>query len=307
MANQNKQDLMLGNITFNDWEVPEEIPNLFGTNKLAVHDFPGGTRTVQNLGNFPFPEISWKGILWDGDKANPVAFDRATALNQLRKEQQPITLKWGQFNYQVVVKEFEITGKLKQMLEYRIALVPIMDQTSSSNGADPPLPETILQQAQNQLLQTTNSPASGAAIPLPLAQKSNSINDQINTAMVAADQTLADIPQTTITSLQNQILNLQVLLPGYINGTDFPLASAVSDMNGALTTVFDALGNPNNIIIRQVTAINPNLIALASEFYGDADLWPLIASANNLQDYLPLGSFTLVIPSKNTFTPFSTS
>ena len=300
--------LYIGQRQLINWEVPDGLPHLFGVKKMAIHDFPGGARTVQQLGLFPFPEIEWHGKLWNSDAIpGMTAMDRATQLNQLRTTQQPANLVWGQFNYTVLVKEFEIIGRLKQLLEYRISVVPIKDNTTTSNAQDPQSAEQILANALAQLNQTTNAPASGATLPSNISSTSNSIIAQINAAMVAANQTLAVVPQATITSIQNQIINLQALLPAYINGLQFALASATSDLNGALTATYDALGQVLQSIMRQVTVNNPNLLTLASEYYGDQGLWPLIANYNNLQDYQLTGTYTLVIPSPQASSPFVTS
>jgi hypothetical protein len=45
-----------------------------------------------------------------------------------------------------------------------------------------------------------------------------------------------------------------------------------------------------------INVINPNLMALAAQYYGDATQWRTIAYANNLTDPQPIGQFSLVIP-----------
>src|ERR1700677_1260793 len=118
------QPLILGGVTFYQFEVPEEIPNLFGTQKLAIHDFAGGNRTVQQLGAFPFPDISWTGEFWQGDTQSGTSspIQRASQLNTFRVTGAQQTLQWGPFQYSVIVAEFEIIGKFQQTLKYRIKL-----------------------------------------------------------------------------------------------------------------------------------------------------------------------------------------
>lgn len=47
---------------------------------------------------------------------------------------------------------------------------------------------------------------------------------------------------------------------------------------------------------KAVTFINPNLYRVAVQYYGDANLWTAIASANNLTDPNLTGTYTLLIP-----------
>lgn len=49
---------------------------------------------------------------------------------------------------------------------------------------------------------------------------------------------------------------------------------------------------------QSVTFINPNLYRVAVQYYGDANLWTVIASANNLTDPNLTGMYTLLIPPK---------
>src|ERR1700721_1321753 len=159
MASQVTQNLMLGNVVFFNFEVPEEIPNFFGVQKVAIHDSPTigqGNRTVQVLGSFPFPFIEWTGEFWNNDVPLPVnnpaaagtsgadAIQRASQINSMRVQAQPVQLQWGPFNLQVLVEEFEITGKLAQRLLYRIKLIPIVDMTTTSNtGMNAPSPNAV--------------------------------------------------------------------------------------------------------------------------------------------------------------------
>src|ERR1700722_18598284 len=139
MPNNMTQRLTLGSVNFFRFEVPEELPNLFGIQKLAIHDAAGGDRTVQQLGAFPFPEISWSGTFFQGDTLQPI-LTRASALNTYRVTGEMQNLVWGPFQYQVIVQEFEVIGKMAQELQYKIKVVPIFDNTTTSN--QPPTPQT---------------------------------------------------------------------------------------------------------------------------------------------------------------------
>lgn len=47
-----------------------------------------------------------------------------------------------------------------------------------------------------------------------------------------------------------------------------------------------------------ITFINPNLYSVAVQYYGDANLWTVIANANGLDDWNLSGMYTLLIPPK---------
>ena len=53
----------------------------------------------------------------------------------------------------------------------------------------------------------------------------------------------------------------------------------------------------NGGTVTALNVINPNLMALAAQYYGDATQWRTIANANGLTDPQPIGQFTLQIPS----------
>jgi nucleoid-associated protein YgaU len=45
-----------------------------------------------------------------------------------------------------------------------------------------------------------------------------------------------------------------------------------------------------------IHTINPNLMVLSAQYYGDATKWRTIANANGLADPQPVGSYNLTIP-----------
>jgi nucleoid-associated protein YgaU len=45
-----------------------------------------------------------------------------------------------------------------------------------------------------------------------------------------------------------------------------------------------------------IHTINPNLLVLAAQYYGDATQWRLIGNANGIADPQPIGSFNITIP-----------
>jgi len=300
------QRLSLGDVNFFGFEVPERLEKLFGQQKMAVHDFPStgaGIRTIQTLGSFPFPEINWKGIFFDGQVASGDAFYRANQLNIYKTQGSPQTLIWGPFNYQVIVKEFEITGRLKQQLDYEIKVVPFIDKTGSSNTS--PASSSSLQIAFDANTGVTTAATSSIAglLAANLIGQAVSIANNISLTLALQGGNLGN--QSAYTASQTAIANLQSDLAPVINGANYGAATAATILSSALFALSTALSAPiTGTPLATITVSNPNLMALASQYYGNTDLWPLIAVANNLQDVFPIGTFTLVIPKATTPSQF---
>lgn len=291
-----QQRLLLGDVNFFKFEVPEEIPNLFGVQKMAIHDFAGGSRTVQQLGAFPFPEIEWRGVFFNGDAIGSTAVQRASQLNTYRVQAQPISLVWGPFQYDVIVCEFEVIAKLAQELQYRIKLIPIQDNTTTSSvAASPPNATQSLFDANMGVTNATLS-RTGILLPSVLLFAAANITQAVNTAVTQANGSAQNIPSTTQASIQAQITALQTALQPYINGSNYGQSTGATTLSTSLYTLSTTLGIKQIVPIATIAATNPNLPLLASQYYGNDALWPLIAQYNNLQDMFPIGTFTLVIP-----------
>jgi hypothetical protein len=303
MPNNTMQQLTLGSVTFFRFEVPDELPNLFGTQKLAIHDAAGGDRTVQQLGAFPFPEINWTGTFFQGDTLqSPI--ERASALNTYRVTGEMQNLVWGPFQYQVIVQEFEIIAKMAQELQYKIKVVPIFDNTTTSN--QPPTPQTPTGATvdANQGVINVTSFSTVNLLPSQILAASTAITTGVTIALTNNNGNITNVPQTTIASLQAQIAATQITLDPIMNGTDFGQATGAATLSASLSTLSTTLGINQATNLTTVTVTNPNLPQLAQQYYGDATQWPLIATANNLQDILPIGTFTLVIPQSTTQSSF---
>lgn len=303
-TNTTLQTLQLGNVSFYNFEVPDHLPNLFGVQKLAVHDFPTqgqGNRTVQQLGSFPFPSIEWTACFWDNDTPTAdSAIERASLVNTYRVQGTPQTLLWGAFNYQVIVAEFEIIGRLKQQLEYRIKLVPLVDNSTTSNtGIQPPNSNQLVLDANTGVIHASTSGV-GLLLPSIVTTAASLLASNVIAEIILANNNVGDLSPSQLNSLQGQIVSIQASLIPLIASEDYGQASAASILSANLYTLNSTLNINQNVPVTTVTVTNPNLMQLASAYYNDSTLWPLIAQANNLQDMFPVGTFTLVIPPQNT-------
>jgi hypothetical protein len=89
----------LGDVSFQDFEVPEKI-SFGGTQRLAVQELIGGGRVVDALG-YDDGEISFSGIFSGDDAAQ-----RAQTLDTERAAGAVLALFWDQYFYNVVIAEF---------------------------------------------------------------------------------------------------------------------------------------------------------------------------------------------------------
>lgn len=307
------QALTLGSVTFHNFEVPESLPNLFGVQKLAIHDFPSqgqGSRTVQTLGSFPFPDISWTGIFFDNDafissqttqtSIPASAIERASQLNTYRVQGTSQQLVWGPFQYQVIIAEFEVIGRLQQELEYRIKLVPVLDKTPTSNTSPTTVSPNAAVLSANTGVMNASTSTLGLLLPTAITSAAALIESNVVFALLAVNNNVGDLSSANINSLQAQVAALQLLLNPIANGSDYGQASAATVLSASLSTLSTTLNIGQSVPVTTITVTNPNLLTLASQYYGDSSLWPLIAAVNNLQDQNPVGTFTLIIPPSTT-------
>lgn len=123
----------LGPVTLSGFELPEEIP-LGGPQRLVVNQFVGkNKREVHLLGAQPRP-VQWKGAFYYQS-----AIDRARFIDSLRVLGDPIVLTWGDFQYLVVISNFEFTPKNFNDIPYEIVLEVVEDLTDPQSILTPSL------------------------------------------------------------------------------------------------------------------------------------------------------------------------
>jgi len=115
--------LMLGGVAFQDFEIPPEIAGGLKQGNF-VHQYPGGSRTVDTTGP-EYDPVEWHGVFLDG-----TAQQRANALNTMAKNGQPVSLTFGAFNFQVIVEQFTWKFQRYYQIPYTIRLLVITDNTN---------------------------------------------------------------------------------------------------------------------------------------------------------------------------------
>ncbi len=116
--------LLLGPILFADFELPSAI-SWGGTQSLATHQLPGGTRVIDAMGRDDAP-ISWSGIFTGTD-----ASVRAHALDLMRAEGAVWPLSWQDFSYAVAISSFQADYRRTNWIPYRISCAVLQDEAST--------------------------------------------------------------------------------------------------------------------------------------------------------------------------------
>lgn len=112
--------LTLGDIVFDDMEIPDAIP--FGGEQMTkVHRLTGGKRVVDALGPDDMP------LEWSGRFLSPDGLARARALDAMRKAGVAVTLSWSELSYLVVVKRFVANFEAAWNLPYSISCEVVSD------------------------------------------------------------------------------------------------------------------------------------------------------------------------------------
>ena len=116
--------LTLGPVIFTDFEIPETIKGVGGSQELVIHKLPGGVRIIDAMGRDD------ADIKWSGRFRGLLAEERAQELDALRIAGQPIPLSWSTFLYTVIIEEFLCDYQQPFEIPYSITLKVVSDDTT---------------------------------------------------------------------------------------------------------------------------------------------------------------------------------
>ena len=119
--------LVLGSVTFQSTEIPEQLGQVGGTQMLAVHQFPGGAKTVQALGAFPLP------ITWEGWLIGATALTRSSQIDRIRATGNQVTLSFGANSWSGYVREFASDIRHQYMVRYKVTFEVVKDNSASAS------------------------------------------------------------------------------------------------------------------------------------------------------------------------------
>lgn len=195
----------LGSIAFAGMEIPTVMP-WGGDQAHNVHKLLGGQRVIDALGPDDM-EIAWSGRFQGAN-----AMDRATALDQMRRDGQQQTLTWGPLSYQVLVIHFRADFERLYQQPYSISCLVISAAAQSPTTSNATLDDLV-----------------GGDM------------DQVNTQVSAiTDPTV--LP--AITSLNGAIAAVGTLQGASLSALA-PLATAAANASSVLST---AIGNCDSLI-----------------------------------------------------------
>ena len=294
--------LTLGSFVFKGTEVPENIHSVGGTQMLAVHNFPGGQRTLQALGFFPPDEIRWTGLM-----VGPTASSRFFEIDvSYRVPGKPVDLTWGDWTWKGVVKEFFGTPLNEWLIRYNIVFVP---QKDNSMSAMPPLTGSAgaLHEALAGLGSNIPVTVNGFSLPYGLSNPLQSLYNTgvsalLNSGNVVAAMGASDIADANNYATAAFAAGAAIVNSGDTSASGLQAASSVLHVL-SFAGIIQGIMSSAAPVVRTVTKVNPNLYTMASQYLGDSSRWTDIASLNGLTDPMPIGTYTLKIPNKSDLAP----
>jgi hypothetical protein len=119
----------LGGVVFDEFSTPSEPP-FGGSQAMAVHKLPGGSRVIDLLGPDD-TDYTFNGVFW-GDSA----FANAEALDALRVSGQPTVLSWGGRSWLVIVQHASIECcRFPNYYKYSVQVVVAQNNMFGALGA----------------------------------------------------------------------------------------------------------------------------------------------------------------------------
>lgn len=287
--------LSLGSFTFDDYamETPEQLGDMGGALAIAQHDFPGGIRTQTQYGYFP------AAVRWRARFSGTGASERVEEVRRILGAGSEITLTWGERRWAGLLAKFATSARHTWLFEYECEFWPRVDLSSGQGNAvnTAPAEEEILD-LQILALNSWIGPDS-VVLFSPLAaillDPINAVLDTLDTALSLAQGLVSLISTLERLSVQTAVSALLYAATPLLDVFDPLIAAPAWDIYSRALVI-------RNLVRTTVEArwvvpsINPNLLLLSAQYYGDAALWRTIADANGLFDPQPIGDFQILIP-----------
>lgn len=303
--------LKLGDFTFQDMEIPEQI-SFGGTQITADHFLVGGARVVDSMGAKE-RDIEWKGL-----SRGATAVDRMEYMDFLRGQGKAQKLSWGRLSYLVIIDDFIPVYERFYQIPYTIRCKVIQNLskpvTSSPNaGIDTALSQdasiagAMVAQVGNPVLSGLWSTFSLAfSAVAAFAGAAASVVASVTAPLLAVQAQVAVLEASAAASLAS------VGAIGAI-GAGFSVERAIAGIGTATAACADMAlleqlsgylgrisGNLGSISgsATTITVAGGDLFAISSQQYGQAQAWTTIANANGLSDPQLSGLETLAVPAQ---------
>ncbi len=119
--------VQVGSVNLSAFACPESI-GFGGTQMLTVHKMPGGARVLDAMG----PDD--RALAWSGILLGPDAVAQARALDLIRQQGVVVPVSWDDFDYDVIVTNFEPDYKRAAWVPYRIECTIKSDYSGPQPG-----------------------------------------------------------------------------------------------------------------------------------------------------------------------------
>ena len=316
------RNLFIDDIELTRFELPETIHGLGVTQATAAHQLSGGRRVIQPMGPYPQERITWSGILGLSDGflpgvGTPLAYtdngaDRAMKLQAKAKAGRLVTLTFNPWKFRGYVKSFIPKPGFAGFIPYDITFLPTED-ISGGQGVAVPLPAQVpsLNAQFSTLLSKINTYLTIPGLPSSLAVNFNTVliaTNKIQSLIGQNGGVISAIIQAAMNTNLASMSQAVFQLGGYVSST-VPSSNAIGLVAGysqAAAAAIDVMYNTQisinlanstvKVLPKVLTIVNPNLFALASQYYGDSTLWYLISQANGNMPPFATGTFNVLIP-----------
>lgn len=302
--------LVLGDFTFAEFEIPDELASLGGQMALRIHRPVGGKRVIDAMG----PD--YEPIRWRGQFRGPDALARAQALTRMWLSGREFSLTWESYAFTVVIAEYLPRPQSAREVPYSISCEVVRD-----DAAPPPVAAEVnvdqmvgsdfnaaaeltalLEQAElDERMDALGDAISGVS---NLATAPQSALNAILTPLFVAQQTVDSLIATTESALYG-VQAVGGVIAG-LSGSDL-----AANLSGQLAASLDTyrlydvqayLGRIETNVIAvatagaAVTTAGADLFTMARDAYGDASEWATIARANGLADPYVAGVADIIVP-----------
>jgi hypothetical protein len=288
--------LILDTFVFDDaqLETPEAFGDMGGTQSLEQHDFPGGTRTHKAYGYFPAQQK------WRAKFHGQAASDRAEGVKRILAAGKEVKLQYGTHSWLGRVARFSPTARHNWLYDYELEFWPRLDFGSPGPTLPPPtdlgtMLSLHLLALQSLIKYGLDPQFIGQAAAIAIGGPVGFLISQTLDAVSAAGGNINQISASN--QQQNQLASIAAMtaVAPYQLSPNPVLSSPANDAASRITAIQNLM-TAAQPAVATIQTINPNLVTLSAQYYGDASRWRSIAAANGLADPQPIGSYNLVIP-----------
>jgi len=201
--------LVLGGITFQNFEIPEHI-NFGGSQHAVVHKLIGGNRVVDAMGPDP-DDVSWSGRF-----RGPGAMERAQAIDAMRAAGGQVTLSYMSTFLVVLITDFKADPERVYEIPYKITCTVVSDLINDALGAVVDSLDVIVSNALTIASSFTSGGTSSAQVSTAAAVGTVS-------SAVSAAGTLQGASSAALTAVSSTVYTAVSTIDGIATGLDATL------------------------------------------------------------------------------------